>query len=173
METTARHKKEAPKSVKAAVITVSDSLSDSREGQTKKDISGAYISAALKDAGHDAVFYSIVPDSEGSIKDAINHAIESYSPDIIITTGGTGITKRDVTIESVSDLLDKTLDGFGELFRRESFERVGSAALLSRAIAGVINGTVIFSLPGSPDAVRTGMNIILKEAGHIVRHAKE
>lgn len=168
-ETTDRHKGEAPASIKAAVITVSDSKSQQKENDT----SGRYISDALKEAGHEVISYKIVPDDEGSIIETIDYIIETQSPDIVITTGGTGISSRDVTIEAVSGMLDKTLDGFGELFRSESFEKMGSATILTRAIAGVSNGTVIFTLPGSPDAVKTGMGIILKEAGHIVKHARE
>lgn len=168
-ETTDIHKREAPKSIKAAVITVSDTKSQNKE----EDTSGSYISNSLKDAGHEVISYKIVPDDEGSIIEAIEYIIDNQSPDAIITTGGTGISKRDVTIEAVSGMLEKVLDGFGELFRKESYESIGSAALASRAIAGVSNGTVIFSLPGSPDAVSTGMDIILKEIAHIVKHAKE
>ncbi len=169
-KTTDVHKKGAPGSVKAAVVTVSDSLSGS---PGDRDSSGRHISDALREAGHEVVFYKIVPDDEGSIVDAINHTIEVHSPDIIITTGGTGIASRDVTIEAVTGMLDKVLDGFGEFFRRESFEKLGSAAFLTRATAGVSKGTVIFSLPGSPDAVKTGMRIILKEVNHIVKHVRE
>lgn len=166
-ETTDKHKGGAPASIKAAVITVSDSKSK------EKDTSGRHISDALKKAGHEVVSYKIVPDDEGSIIETIDYIIETQSPDVIITTGGTGISSRDVTIEAVSGMLEKTMDGFGELFRRESFEKLGSAVILTRAVAGVSNGTVIFALPGSPDAVKTGVDIILKEAGHIVKHARE
>ncbi len=169
-KTTDVHKKSAPGSVKAAVVTVSDSLFGS---PGNKDISGRHISDALRGAGHEVVFHTIVPDSKESIVETINSAIESYSPDIVITTGGTGIASRDVTIEAITGMLDKVLDGFGEFFRRESFEKLGSAAFLTRATAGVSNGTVIFSLPGSPDAVKTGMRIILKEVNHIVKHVQE
>jgi molybdenum cofactor biosynthesis protein B len=170
-ETTAKHKEEAPGTVKAAVLTVSDSKSNNAEKE--KDTSGQYISDALKGAGHDVVSYKIVPDDEASIIEAIDYIIENRAPDAIITTGGTGISKRDVTIEAVSGMLEKVLEGFGELFRSKSGERIGTAVVASRALAGVSNGTVIFSLPGSPDAVRTGMDIILKEIAHIVKHARE
>lgn len=176
-KTTDKHKKCAPSSIKAAVVTVSDSLFDSLGNKSRKlkrkDGSGRYISDALKEAGHEVVFYTIVPDNEGFIVETLNYIIEIYSPDVVITTGGTGIARKDVTVEAVSGMLDKFLDGFGEFFRKESFEKLGSAAFLTRAIAGVSNGTVIFSLPGSPDAVKTGVGIILKEVGHIVKHARE
>lgn len=168
-KTTDKHKRDAPNSIKATVVTVSDSKSEHKEN----DASGRYISDALKEAGHEVISYTIVPDDEGSIVEAIDYILENQSPDVIIIAGGTGISSRDVTIEAVSGMLDKVLDGFGEFFRRECFEKIGSAALLTRAVAGVSNGTVIFSLPGSPDAVKTGMGIILKEVGHIVKHARE
>ena len=168
-ETTVKHKEEAPGIVKVAVLTVSDSKSNN----AKKDTSGQYISDALKGAGHEVVSYKIVPDDEASIIEAIDYIIENQAPDAIITTGGTGISKRDVTIEAVSGMLEKVLDGFGELFRSKSAERIGAGAVATRALAGVSNGTVIFSLPGSPDAVKTGMDIILKEIAHIVKHARE
>ncbi len=175
-KTTDEHKKRAPGSIKAAVITVSDSVFNSlkkKREKHKEDGSGRYISDALKEAGHEVAFYTAVPDDKETIAETIEHIIGTYSPDVVITTGGTGIASRDVTIEAVSGMLDKVLDGFGEFFRRESFEKLGSAAFLTRATAGVSSGTVIFSLPGSPDAVKTGMGIILKEVGHIVKHARE
>jgi molybdenum cofactor biosynthesis protein B len=168
-ETTKRHKSNAPSAIKVAVLTVSDSKSERKE----EDASGSHIKDALDEAGHEVVSYKIVPDDEGAIIETIDYIIENQSPDAIITTGGTGISKRDVTIEAVSTLLTKTLDGFGELFRRKSSEGIGSAAVATRALAGVSNETVIFALPGSPDAVETGMGIILKEIGHIVKHARE
>jgi molybdenum cofactor biosynthesis protein B len=168
-ETIERHKNEAPASIKAAVITVSDSKSEHKDDDT----SGRYISDVLREGGHEVISYKIVPDDEGSIVEAIDDIVDKHSPDVIITTGGTGISSRDVTIKAVSGMLDKVLDGFGEFFRKESYEKIGSAAILSRAVAGVSGGTVIFSLPGSPDAVKTGMGIILKEIRHIVKHARE
>ncbi|MBU2560546.1 MogA/MoaB family molybdenum cofactor biosynthesis protein [archaeon] len=168
-KTTDIHKKEAPERVKVAVITVSDTKSQNKE----EDTSGTYIKDALKDAGHEVISYKIVPDDEATIIEAIDYIMEKQSPDAIITTGGTGISKRDVTIEAVSSMLEKVLEGFGELFRSNSHKSIGGAVVATRAIAGVSNGTVIFSLPGSPDAVRTGMDIILKEIAHIVKHARE
>ena len=168
-ETTKRHKSQAPSLIKVAILTVSDSKSK----KTEEDTSGSHIKDALVGAGHEVVSYKIVPDDEETIIETIDYIIENQAPDAIITTGGTGISKRDVTIEAVSALLTKTLDGFGELFRRESSKRIGSAVVATRALAGVSNETVIFSLPGSPDAVETGMGIILKEIGHIVKHARE
>ncbi len=176
--TTKRHRKDAPGNIRAAVVTVSDSKFDylwSRNGtlEETEDTSGTFIIDALKKDGHDVIFYTIVPDHGGVIVSMVDHIIETYDPDMVITTGGTGITSNDVTIEAVEGILDKRLEGFGELFRRSSFDEIGHASMMSRAIAGVYAGVLIFSLPGSPNAVKTGMEIILKETGHLVKHARE
>lgn len=177
-DTTARHKAEAPKSLRAAVMTISDSKYDYLWSKNKsleeaEDVSGRYIIDTLKKNDHEVVFYTIVPDHEGVIVETLDHISSTYAPDIVITSGGTGIGERDVTIEALESVFDKKIEGFGELFRKISFDEVGSAALLSRATAGVCGGVVVFALPGSPDAVKTGMRLILKEAGHIVKHVRE
>jgi len=92
--------------------------------------------------------------------------------DLIITTGGTGIESRDITIETVENIFDKKIDGFGEIFRLKSYEELGSGALLSRATAGIYKKTIIISMPGSPNAVKTGLKIIIDELNHLVNHAK-
>jgi len=103
----------------------------------------------------------------------LDYIASTYAPDVVITTGGTGVGGKDVTIEALESVFDKKLEGFGELFRKISLKEVGSAALLSRATAGVYDDIAVFALPGSPDGVRTGMEIILKEACHIVKHVRE
>ena len=173
-----KHKEEAPKSIKAAVVTVSDSKYDYLWSKNKtleeaEDTSGRYIIDQLKAAKHEVVFYTLVPDHEGVIVEVIDHIVRTYFPDAIITTGGTGISSRDVTVEALESIFEKTLEGFGEIFRKLSYERLGTAALLSRAIAGVYSDVVIFSLPGSLDGVKTGMEIVLEEVGHIVKHIRE
>jgi molybdenum cofactor biosynthesis protein B len=175
--TTEVHKKKSPKSARVAVITISDSKYTyhwtGEKGVETEDISGKNIAKSLTGAGHMVVFYCIIPDHAGMIVETIDHVASTYSPDAIITTGGTGIGPRDVTIEAMEALLDKKLDGFGELFRLESIKEVGNAAMLSRATAGVFGEVVLFCLPGSPNAVDTGMGLILKEIGHLVKHARE
>jgi molybdenum cofactor biosynthesis protein B len=178
MRTSEEHKGSAPKNVKAAVLTISDSKFDYLWSKNKtleetKDVSGKLIIDRLKSEGNEVVFYTIIPDHEGIIIEMVDHIVQIYQPDIIITTGGTGIASRDVTVEAMTSIFEKTIEGFGELFRKISFDKLGSAALLTRSVAGVYSGVVIFSLPGSPDAVETGMDLILKEAGHLVRHARE
>ncbi|MEE9595033.1 MAG: MogA/MoaB family molybdenum cofactor biosynthesis protein [Candidatus Hydrothermarchaeales archaeon] len=177
-ETSEKHKAMAPKSVRAAVLTVSDSKFDYLWSQNKgldetDDVSGKYLIDSLKKAGHEVVFYIIVPDHEGVILEMIDHIVATYSPDVMITTGGTGVSERDVTVEAVRSVFEKELEGFGEIFRSKSYERLGEIALLSRAVAGVYADTLIFALPGSPDAVETGVNILLKELGHLVKHVRE
>jgi molybdenum cofactor biosynthesis protein B len=176
--TTERHRAESPARIRAAVLTISDSKFASRFSENttleeSEDTAGKAIVRQLRSDGHSVVFHTIVPDHEGLIVEMIDFLAERHRPDVIITTGGTGISPHDVTIEAVESLLEKTLDGFGELFRRKSSEEVSTAALLTRAVAGTYQGVLIFSLPGSPDAVETAMEIILKEVRHLVKHARE
>lgn len=164
------HRAKAPKSFRFAVITVSDTASLGK----KEDLSGYYIIEELKNAGNENVYYKIVPDEKLAILKALLEALEEA--DVVITTGGTGITRRDVTIETARLLFDKELIGFGEIFRLKSFEKVGTAAVLTRATAGIVRNReskVVFCLPGSLNAVKTGVEIIKKEAYHILKHARE
>lgn len=164
------HRKKAPKKFKFGVVTVSDTAS---RGE-KEDASGKFIIEALSE--NELVHYSVVPDEKFAIIGALVEAFEKGA-DVVITTGGTGITGRDVTIESLSPLFDKEIPGFGELFRKLSFDEVGSAAVITRATAGVIRSggraLVVFCLPGSLNAVKTGMEIIKREAYHLLKHARE
>lgn len=176
-ETTNNHKDAAPERLTASVVTVSDSKfrvwEEDRNRAMEEDTSGRTILDALEGAGHEILSYTIVPDIYDLIVEALEDLIEDTRPDIIITTGGTGISSRDTTVEALEPLLEKTLPGFGEYFRKLSFDEIGSSAILTRTLAGVAEGTVIVALPGSPNACRTGMGIILSEATHLVKHAKE
>jgi len=130
--------------------------------------SGDAIAQALTAAGHDVVGRRIVRDDPEAVRDVVRAAASNVP--LIVTTGGTGITSRDSTYEAIVTLLDKRLDGFGELFRMLSYDDVGSAAMLSRACAGTIGSTAIFALPGSERAVKLAMEkLILPEIGHVVR----
>ncbi|ANF23386.1 MogA/MoaB family molybdenum cofactor biosynthesis protein [Thermococcus piezophilus] len=166
------HRKKAPKKFKFAVITVSDTAS---RGE-KEDASGKFLVEALKESGNENVHYTIVPDEKLAIIKAVIESIEKGA-DVIVTTGGTGITSRDVTIESIRTLFDKELVGFGEVFRLRSYEEIGTAVVLTRATAGIIRNDgraiVVFCLPGSLNAVKTGVEIIKREAYHILKHARE
>lgn len=163
------HKKEAPKKVNCKVITVSDT-----RGQDS-DKSGRLMIDLLEAAGHKVVDYVIVKDEMNPIQHEIKTGCDREDIDVILTNGGTGIAKRDVTIESVQSLLEKEIVGFGELFRMLSYqEDIGSAAILSRAIAGVIKDKAVFSTPGSSGAVMLAMNkLILPEIGHVVSELKK
>ena len=149
------HKKQAPKEVRCKIVTISDTRTE------ETDKSGQLLHELLKEAGHTVTSYEIVKDDKESI--------HREDVDVVLTNGGTGITKRDVTIEAVSALLHKEIVGFGELFRMISYlEDIGSSAMLSRAIGGTIGRKVVFSMPGSSGAVRLAMNkLILPELGHI------
>jgi molybdopterin adenylyltransferase len=163
------HKKEAPRRVNCKVITVSDT----RNSETDK--SGKLMMDLLEQAGHKIIDYVIVKDEAVPIQNEIVKGCAKEDIDVILTNGGTGIAKRDVTIETVQHLLDKEIIGFGELFRMLSYqEDIGSAAILSRAIAGVVKNKAVFSTPGSTGAVKLAMNkLILPELGHVVREIKK
>jgi molybdopterin adenylyltransferase len=156
------HRKDAPARVRCVVLTISDTRT------TATDASGDAIAQALTGAGHDVVGRRIVRDDPEAVRDLVRAAAADVP--LVVTTGGTGITSRDSTYEAIETLLDKKLDGFGELFRMLSYEDVGSAAMLSRACAGTIGLTAIFALPGSERAVRLAMEkLILPEIGHVIR----
>jgi len=155
------HKKNAPASVQCVVLTISDTRA------TADDTSGDAIARALTEAGHIVVKREIVQDDPQAVRQLVSTAAADVP--VVITTGGTGITSRDRTYEAIVSLLDKRLDGFGELFRMLSYDDIGSAAMLSRACAGTIGRTAIFALPGSENAVRLAMEkLILPEIGHVV-----
>ncbi|MEH7298637.1 MogA/MoaB family molybdenum cofactor biosynthesis protein [Neobacillus drentensis] len=166
---TQEHKREAPKSINCKIITVSDT----RNKDTDK--SGKLMIELLEQSGHQISDYVIVKDEAIPIQDEILKGCNREDIDAILINGGTGIAKRDVTIETVKSLLNKEIVGFGELFRMLSYqEDIGSAAILSRAIAGVVNNRAVFSTPGSTGAVKLAMNkLILPELGHVVREIKK
>ena len=153
-----------PVIVTVGIITVSSS----RTSET--DTSGLTISEIMKKSGFSVTHYRIVPDRIDAIRAGLEQA--KAHANCIIINGGTGLTHDDCTIEAVAPLLEKTIDGFGELFRMLSFQEIGSAAMLSRACAGLAKGKVIISLPGSENAVRLAMTkLVLPELGHLVREA--
>jgi molybdenum cofactor biosynthesis protein B len=161
------HKAASPKSVGCYVVTVSDTRTE------ETDTGGRAIVELLTAAGHRIVGRSLVRDDPEQLRDAIGRHLANPDVQVIITTGGTGITSRDCTFEAVHSMLWKRLDGFGELFRMLSYEEIGSAAMMTRAAAGVARGTAIFLLPGSEHAVRLGMTkLILPELGHVVRELR-
>ena len=159
------HRKSAPASVRCFVVTISDSRTEDN------DTSGDAIAELLTSAGHDLTGRALVKDNPDAVRQVLTS--RAGSVDVVITTGGTGITSRDSTYEAIAALLDKRLDGFGELFRMLSFNDIGSAAMLTRACGGTLGRTAVFSLPGSEHAVRLGMTkLILPEIGHVVRELR-
>ncbi|HED16492.1 MAG TPA: molybdenum cofactor biosynthesis protein B [Gammaproteobacteria bacterium] len=146
------------KALNIAVLTVSDSRTDA------DDKSGATLSERLQEAGHKLADKLIVPDDIYQIRAVLSAWIADPAVEAVITTGGTGVTGRDGTPEAVSVLLDKTIEGFGELFRSLSYQEIGTSTMQSRAIAGLANATFVFCLPGSTGACRTAWdNIIVKQ----------
>jgi molybdenum cofactor biosynthesis protein B len=174
-ESTKKHKAAAPKVLGFGIFVCSTSRYQlMQKGEKIDDVSGELIEALLKNAGHKVLFKKIISDDKVLIQEAVKSVLDSAALDAAIFCGGTGIAPSDVTIETVSPFLEKTLPGFGEIFRRLSYDKVGSAAILSRAVAGVAEGKAFFCIPGSPDAVRVSVEmLILPETPHIVRHARE
>ena len=158
------HEATSPKSVRCFVLTISDT----RTPET--DTGGRAIAELLEANGHEIAGRAIVKDDPDAIRSHIVRQLEDPSAQVIITTGGTGITSRDSTYEVVGNLLDKRLEGFGELFRMLSYQEIGPAAMMSRACAGTAHGKIIVSLPGSENAVRLAMKkLLIPELGHLVR----
>ena len=143
-------------------------------GGEPSDPTGDLVVRMLREHGHRVSLRTIVPDERHIIEHQVRQALKSDDVDVVITCGGTGISPTDVTIEAVQPLLEKELHGFGEIFRRLSYDSIGSAAILTRAIAGVSMGKAVFCVPGSPQAARLCLEkLILPEAGHIIKHARE
>ncbi len=138
-----------------AILTVSDSRSEA------DDESGGILAQRAKDAGHNVVARQVVRDHVESIRQTVSGWMDDPEIDVVITTGGTGITGRDVTPEALAALFDKPIEGFGELFRMISHAKIGTSTMQSRALGGLAKGTYIFALPGSPSACRDGWDEIL------------
>lgn len=161
--------KQRKKSVRCMVVTISDTRTE------ETDKSGQLIADLLEQEGHRMIVKEIIRDEADVITETIKKGCNNKDIDVILTNGGTGISNRDVTIETVRPLLDKEIQGFGELFRMLSYEEdIGSAAIMSRAIAGVSNHTAIFTTPGSSGAVKLAMNrLILPELSHVVHEIQK
>lgn len=157
------HLKEGPAQVGCAVITVSDTRDE------ESDKSGQLIKELLTEAGHEIVRYLIVKDSPLMIKGELAILVQNSACQAIILNGGTGIAPRDTTYDTLVKLLDKRLDGFGEIFRYLSYQEIGSGAIMSRAVAGTYKSRVVLSVPGSTGAVRLAMEkLIIPELRHMV-----
>lgn len=161
------HKAQAPARVRCVVITVSDTRTPAT------DTSGAAIASLLESAGHEVAGRHLLRDEPADVAALVRAQVDNPAVDVVITTGGTGLTARDSTCEALEQLLDKRLDGFGELFRMLSYQDIGPAAMLSRAFAGTVGRTVLVVLPGSEAAVRLAMTkLVLPELGHLVQQVR-
>jgi molybdenum cofactor biosynthesis protein B len=158
------HKAHAPTKVGCLVITCSDTRT------TDTDTSGKLIMKLLAEQGHETAGYHVVKDEPAQITATIAAGLTNDAIQAVIINGGTGISRRDSTFEAIDALLEKRLDGFGEIFRYLTYQDIGSPAIMSRATAGVVKGRVLFSTPGSENAVRLAMEkLILPELGHLVK----
>lgn len=163
-----QHQQDAVQNVSVGILTVSDTRT------RKDDVGGRTIQEMLTAIGHRVANYEIVKDEPEEITTILRRWIAEASCDAIITTGGTGVASRDGTVEVVANLLQKRLDGFGELFRMLSYDQVGSGAMLSRALGGIVERTLIFTIPGSVAAVTLAMEkLICPELGHLVEHLRQ
>jgi molybdopterin adenylyltransferase len=161
------HRRDAPASVAVHIVTVSDTRT------LETDSSGQLIASLLDQGGHRIAGRTVLKDEPADVRRTVTALVDDASVDVVITTGGTGITSRDSTFEAIDALLQKRLVGFGELFRMLSYHEIGAAAMLSRATAGLTGRTVILALPGSEPAVRLAMEkLVLPELGHLVREAR-
>lgn len=174
-KSTSEHKKHVPLAVNFALITVSSSRYDQAlKGETVDDETRNITMGILSLAGKNVVYSDLVSDDFKLIKNSLKKAIDLANVDAVITFGGTGITNTDVTIETIAPLFEKDIPGFGELFRKLSYDEIGSAAMITRATAGLIKDKPVFCLPGSPQGVSLVLNkLILPEIGHIIKHARE
>lgn len=160
------HKGLSPQAVSCAVLIISDSRTE------KTDESGKYLIEKLEGNGHTVVDYALLKNDPESIKRKVEEYLALEELQVIIASGGTGVSMRDVTVETVTPMLDKMLDGFGELFRMLSYMEIGTSSIMSRAIAGVTGGKIIICIPGSLGAVKLAIDkILLSEIGHMVREA--
>lgn len=162
------HKKHAPQRIRIGVISISSTRTE------KNDESGSRIKKLAIKEGHDIIFYRVVPDNIYKITEAIREAVSEQNVQALLLTGGTGISSKDVTIEAVRPLFEKELTAFGPVFSQLSYEEIDSAALLSRATAGIIGNAVVFCMPGSLKACELACKaLIFPELGHIVKHTME
>jgi molybdenum cofactor biosynthesis protein B len=162
------HKKDAPKTVTIGIMTVSTTRA------LKDDTSGKWISENVKKEGHAVIDHQVIPDDAKIIVATLGELIKKLKPQVILMSGGTGITKKDVTIEAVRPMFTKELSAFGPLFAKLSMEEIDSAAIMSRATAGVIDNTVVFCMPGSLNACKLACRkLIFPELGHLVKHVQD
>ncbi|MFC1515858.1 molybdenum cofactor biosynthesis protein B [Thermodesulfobacteriota bacterium] len=162
------HKAKAPVKVKIGIITVSSTRT------LENDRSGHWVNKRAQKEKQDVVFHLVIPDETETIIKTVLDGIRDHAPDAILLTGGTGISQKDVTIEAVRPLFSKEMTAFGPIFSQLSFEEIDSAAILSRATAGVIEKTVLFCIPGSLNACKLACKaLIFPELGHLMKHLRD
>jgi molybdenum cofactor biosynthesis protein B len=162
-----KHKHESPEVIRFAVITFSDTR------DLAQDRGGNYLVERLEEAGHGVASRLVETDDSEGIERAVRQAVALPNVDLVLTTGGTGLAPRDNTYDTLKAILDSEIPGFGELFRALSYEEIGAATILSRAIGGLLEGKVVLAMPGSPKALRLAMDkIVLPEAGHLVSQTR-
>lgn len=162
------HRRQAVQGLRIGIITMSTTRS------LAEDESGHWMAEKAGEEGHSVVMHQVVPDDAGIIAKTLMDSIRDFSPQVILMNGGTGASPKDVTIEAVKPLFQKELTGFGTLFAQLSFAEIGSAAILSRAAAGVIQNTAVFCMPGSVKACRLACGeLIFPDLGHLVKHLQE
>ena len=167
MKSHEEHRSKGKKDVSISIITVSTSRYEKmKKNLPFQDESADTAAKMIEEAGYTVKNREVVDDYKGLIRLEVLKSIYEDGSDVVILIGGTGLSNRDVTVEAVKPLLDKELEGFSEIFRSESFKEIGSAAYLSRTVAGSLDGRLVFCLPGSPDAVKLGLKLILPEIPH-------
>jgi molybdenum cofactor biosynthesis protein B len=167
-----KHRAESPKRIRVAVLTASSSRYFKKiRGEDYVDESGELAVALLQKHGYEVMYLGVVNDDVWMIRDSVVKAIADGN-DVVVITGGTGISPRDVTVEAVRPLLDKEMEGFGEIFRVESYRQIGPSAAMSRAVAGTANGRLILALPGSPKAVELALELFASEIPHMLHIAR-
>jgi len=162
------------KSASIVIVTCSTSKAKQKKaGEQVDDPSGDAIERLMREAGHRIVGRTLIPDQMGLIRSTVREALRSGA-DAVIITGGTGVSPSDVTVEAVTPIVEKEIPGFGELLRRVSYDTIGSSAMMTRAMAGVVQGKAVFCLPGSPDGVTTAVGrLIIPELGHLLSIARQ
>lgn len=168
------HRELGPRVARVYGVTISTSRYEAMiRGESFRDESGDIIASMVAEHGHSLVGRRLLRDNAEEIRRTVEELLGREDVDVVITTGGTGISRTDSTIEAIRSLIEKEIEGFGEIFRFVSFQKIGAAAMLTRALAGVSRGKLIVVLPGSPDAVRTGLELILPEIPHILYLARQ
>lgn len=161
------HRKHAPQKVNFTIIVVSDAVSSGK----REDTSGKIALETIREHGHNIIELKIIPNNENEIRNTVKSF--SNNSDVILVIGGTGLSNKDLSVDVLQPLFSRRLEGFGEIFRYETYKVRGTVAWLSRADAGIIDNSIVFIIPGSPDAVNIALKIILPEIGHAVSQMKK